>query len=144
MLGASPHHGRQTLRIPLSFLMGIQLKITTGFLDSSEHLRRCRLLHNTLVSRDKLNQHPPRDTICCIQSNICIEQNIYFVHTDLILTRGQLSVALGILVLACLFEKRLYWPGTDECYHTVQHSSAMGLINIQVSATRYSPAHKRQ
>ena len=67
----------------------------------------------------------------CIKSNIRIEQNIYFVDADLILTRGRLLVALGILVLAYLFEKGLYQPGTDECYQTVQHSSTTGSINMQ-------------
>ena len=51
---------------------------------------------------------PLVSSICRIESNIRIKQNIYFMDADLILTRGLLSVALGILVLVCLFEKRLY------------------------------------
>ena len=66
-----------------------------------------------------------------IELNIRIEQNIYFVDADLIPTRGRLLVALGILVLAHLFEKGLYQSGTDECYQTMQHSSTTGLINMQ-------------
>ena len=38
------------LQVFLPFLTGIQLKITAGFLDSSECLRMYRLLHNTLLS----------------------------------------------------------------------------------------------
>ena len=91
----------------------------------------CHLLHTTLVSQDKLYQHPPRDAICHIESNIRIEQNIYFVDVDLIPTRGWLLVALGILVLVHLFEKGLNQPGTDECYQMAQHSSTMGSINMQ-------------
>ena len=68
---------------------------------------------------------------CRIESNIRIEQNIYFVDADLIPTRGQLSVALGILVLVHLFEKRLYWPGTDMSYWMAQHSSTTDSINMQ-------------
>ena len=32
---------------------------------------------------------------------------------------------------SALLEKGLYRPGTDECYQMVQHSSTMGLINMQ-------------
>ena len=53
------------------------------------------------------------------------------MDADLILTRGRLLVALGILVLVHLFEKGLYWPGTDERYRMVQHSSTMGSIDMQ-------------
>ena len=60
-----------------------------------------------------------------------MEQNIYFVDADLILTRGRLLVAFGILVLAHLLEKGLYQLGTDECYQMAQHSSTVGSINMQ-------------
>ena len=53
------------------------------------------------------------------------------MDADLIPTRGRLSVALGILVLARLFQKGLYQPGTDECYRMAQHSSTTGSINMQ-------------
>ena len=52
------------------------------------------------------------------------------MDTDLIPTRGWLPVTLVVLVLMHLFEKWLYWPGTDECYWTAQHSSTMGSINM--------------
>ena len=69
--------------------------------------------------------------MCHIESNIRMEQNIYFMDADLIPTRGWLLVALGILVLVHLFEKGLYQPGTGECYRTAQHSSTTGLITMQ-------------
>ena len=53
------------------------------------------------------------------------------MDANLILTRGQLLVALGILVLVSLFEKGLYQPGTNECYQRAQCFSTMGLINMQ-------------
>ena len=40
-------------------------------------------------------------------------------------------MALRILVLAHQSEKGLYQPGTDECQWMVQHSSNVGLINMQ-------------
>ena len=70
-------------------------------------------------------------SMCCIESNIRIEQNIYFMDANLIPTRVWLLVAFGILVLVHLFKKGLYQPGTDECYRTVQHSSTTGSINMQ-------------
>ena len=70
-------------------------------------------------------------SICHIKSNIHVKQNIYFINADLIPTRGWLLVALGILVLVCLFKKGLYQPGTDECYQMAQQSSTRGSINLQ-------------
>ena len=77
-----------------------------------------------------MNQCPPRDAICHIKSNIHVKQNIYFMDTVLVPTSSWLPVALGILVLACQFEKGLYQLGTDECYRMAQHSSTMGLLNM--------------
>ena len=54
----------------IHFLMGVQLIIVTGFLDSYEHFRRHQLLHNTLISQDKLFQCPPIDAICHIKLNM--------------------------------------------------------------------------
>ena len=54
MLGASPHHGRQTPKCPSTLLVGnLTQKSTAGFLDSSKCLRRCQLFHNILMNRDK-------------------------------------------------------------------------------------------
>ena len=60
MLGASPHHGRQTPKCPSTLLdRNSTQKSRAGFLDSSKNLRRHQLLHNTLMSRDKqISTHP--------------------------------------------------------------------------------------
>ena len=82
MLGASNHHGRQTPNVPLPFLMGIQLQITHGFPRFQQASQEASTPPQHSGELRQMNQHPPRDAICRIESNIHIEQNIYFVDTD--------------------------------------------------------------
>ena len=83
MLGASPHHGRQTPKHSSTLLdVNLTQKSTVGFLDSSKHLREVLTPPQHSDELRQMNQCPPRDGICCIKSNICIKQNIYFVDTD--------------------------------------------------------------
>ena len=123
MLGASPQYGRKTPSIPLSFLTGIQLKIKHGFSGGVGCSTTLWWFETSCISA-----HPGTPFVA---SNQTFTLNKTFISWMLILTRGWLLVALGILVLVYLFEKRLNWPGTDECYQMVQHSSTMGSINMQ-------------
>ena len=69
--------------IPLSSLMGIQLKINNGFPRFQQAMQEVSTPpQHSDESRQQVNQHPPRDAICHTKSNIHFKQNIYFVDAD--------------------------------------------------------------
>ena len=68
--------------IPLSSLMGIRLKINNGFPRFQQASKEVSTPSQHSDELRQMNQCPPRDAICHIKSNICIEQNIYFMDAD--------------------------------------------------------------
>ena len=82
VLGASLHHGKQTPSIPLPFLTGIQLKISNRFPGFQRASQEASTPPQHSGELRQTNQHPQRDAICHIESNIHIEQNIYFMDAD--------------------------------------------------------------
>ena len=74
--------GRQTPSIPPSFLMGIWLKINHRFPRFQQASWEAWTPPQHSVELRQMYQHPPRDAICCIESNIPIKQNIYFMDAD--------------------------------------------------------------
>ena len=122
MLSASPHHERQTLSVPPSLLWWDSTWENGVFLNSSKHLRRHRLLHNTLMSQNRWLA-PPLPQGCHLSHQINhLQWAKHFIgrHWS-ILTSSQLLAALGTLVLARSFEKELYWLDTDECQQMAQY-----------------------
>ena len=68
--------------IPPPFLMGIQLKINNGFPRFQQASQEVSTPPQHSDELRQMNQCPPRDAMCCIESNIHIKQNIYFVDAD--------------------------------------------------------------
>ena len=68
--------------VPLSSLMGFQLEIDNRFPRFQQVSQEALTPPQHSNEWRQTNKCPPRDTICCIESNICVEQNIYFVDAD--------------------------------------------------------------
>ena len=68
--------------IPPSSLMGFQLKINNGFPRLQQASQEVSTPTQHSDELRQMNQHPPRDAICHIESNIHVKQNIYFMDAD--------------------------------------------------------------
>ena len=65
--------------VPSSFLMRFQLTIDNGFPRFQRASQEVSTPPQHFDESRQVNQHPPRDAICHIESNICVKQNIYFM-----------------------------------------------------------------
>ena len=65
-----------------SSLMGFQLEINNGFPRFQQASQEALIPPQQSDESRQTNQCPPRDAICRIESNIRVEQNIYFMDTD--------------------------------------------------------------
>ena len=68
--------------IPPSSLTGFQLKVNNGFSRFQQLSQEASTPPQHSDESRQMNKCQPRDAICCIESNICVEQNIYFVDAD--------------------------------------------------------------
>ena len=66
----------------LSSLMRFQLEINNGFPTFQQASQETLTSPQHSGELRQMNQCPPRDAICHIESNILVEQNIYFVDAN--------------------------------------------------------------